>query len=210
MKEIPSADELKAIRKRLRLKQEEIAKELGITRIRWTRYEYGHSRIPIELAEKVVALDMGNEDGQSSHVFGMLAPIAVVGRAAAGSGETNVDPDFEPIYVPASLAKAGGLGFVIDGESMMPALQPGDIAVFKPTATPRRGYTFLIKSNGDEFRCKSLDWKNDRWTMVSLNPTFQDEDLGESQILGLLVGNYRKFGMYERIEADLGGLRLNP
>ena len=208
MRELPSAEDLKAGRKRLRLTQEEVAQHLGISRVRWTRYEYGHSRIPRDLVAKFHALVEGGLDSGGSQLFGTLAPIPVMGRAAAGAGETNVDSDLEPIYVPAKLATMGGIGFVIDGESMMPALQPGDVAVFKPESTPRRGYSYLIKTAGDEFRCKNLEWKDDRWALVSLKPSFLDEQLEDGQIVGLLVGCYRSMGSYEMLEADPNGLRL--
>lgn len=211
----PTAEQLKAIRKRLRLTQEEIASMIGISRIRWSRYEYGHSRIPEELAAKVLEIDAGGtyfgggELRPTSLLFGTMATIPVVGRVAAGSGETNVDSDNLPILVPQSLANLGGIGFVIDGESMMPALQPGDVAVFKANHTPRPGFTFLVKTPGDEYRCKNLEWKNNEWTLVSINRSFPEEKLGSSQILGILVGWYRSIGSYEKLEADPHGLRLD-
>ncbi len=214
MTDRPTAEELRAFRKRLRLTQDELAKMLGITRIRWSRYEYGHSRIPVDLAARLSAIESqtpylgGGEIGPSSTLFGAMATIPVAGKAAAGEGETNVDPDNEPVLVPHSLANMGVVGFVIDGESMMPVLQPGDIAVFKPNHTPRKGYAHLVKTRDNEFRCKVIDWKQNHWTLVSLNEAFADEYLGDAQVLGLLVGRYRSAGSYEMLEADPNGLRL--
>lgn len=214
MTDRPSADDLRALRKRLRLTQDELAKMLGISRIRWSRYEYGHSRIPTDLVSKLAAVESqmsylgGSDGGPSSTLFGAMATIPVAGKVAAGEGTTNVDPDNEPILVPHSLANMGVVGFVIDGESMMPVLQPGDIAVFKQSHTPRKGFTHLVKTQENEFRCKVIEWKQNRWTLVSLNEAFPDEHLGEAQVLGLLVGRYRSVGSYEMLEADPNGLRL--
>lgn len=211
----PTADELKAIRKRLHLTQEELAVRLGISRNRWSRYEYGHSRIPLDLAEKLAALHSEEQTTPSdmthaSLLFGFMSQVPVVGRASAGVGETNVDSDLEPVWVPQSLARLGGIGFRIDGDSMMPALQPGDVAVFRASSTPRRGFTFLVRNPSHEFRCKNLEWRNNEWTLVSLNQSYPDEGLGASQVLGILVGWYRSVGTYEKLEADPHGLRLEP
>ena len=194
--------------------QEELASLLGISRIRWSRYEYGHSRIPEHLADKMreVAATQNmsvSELHPASLLFGTMAEIPVAGRASAGLGETNVDSDLQPIWVPQSLANLGGIGFLIDGESMMPALQPGDVAVFKGNNTPRQGFTFLVKTPGDEYRCKNLEWRNNEWTLVSLNKSYPAERLGSSQVLGILVGWYRSIGTYEKLEADPHGLRLD-
>lgn len=221
MDEKPTADILKETRKRLRMTQHELSEKLGISRDRWARYEYGHSNIPSHLSEKLFALEAGRIYDQgfvsggahdarpASMLFGTMSEIPVVGKTAAGEGATNVDPDNEPIWVPQSLANLGGIGFVIDGESMMPALQPGDVAVFKQSHTPRRGFTYLVKTPRDEFRCKNLEWKNNEWTLVSLNQSYPDEHLGEAQVLGVLVGWYRSIGTYEKLEADPHGLRLD-
>ena len=210
----PTAEQLKAIRKQLRMTQEELATELGITRIRWSRYEYGLSKIPDEIEAKLTKLHdlspfAASEMRPASLIFGEMAEIPVAGFASAGPGETNVDTDLEPIRVPSSLVNLGSIGFVIDGESMMPALQPGDVAVFNANNTPRRGFTFLVRTPEHEYRCKNLEWKNNEWTLVSLNRSYPDEMLGSSQVLGILVGWYRTIGTYEKLEADPHGLRLD-
>jgi phage repressor protein C with HTH and peptisase S24 domain len=136
-----------------------------------------------------------------------MAAIPVVGKVSAGPGETNVDPDTErTIFVPLTLAQLGGLGWVVDGESMMPALEPGDIAVFREYRSPRRGYPMLLCRDG-EYRVKNIEWENE-WIQRSINPAIPDEPLGHWQILGYLIGWHRSRGSYEKLESDPNGLRL--
>lgn len=137
-----------------------------------------------------------------------LSPIKVVGMASAGPGTYVVDPSEELVYVPQKLADLGGLGWIVDGESMMPALEPGDIALFREYRQPRRGYTFLVKSSDGEFRVKNLDWLDDQWCLVSLNKNFEPEHLEDHEILGYLIGWYRSRGSRETLDSDPNGLLL--
>lgn len=138
-----------------------------------------------------------------------LVKIPVVGKAAAGEGTHNVDSDDFGIYVPANLAGPDHLGWVVDGDSMMPALEDGDVAVFRPASTPRSRLAFLVKSK-DGFRVKKMGWNSsdNRWEMQSINRNYPDEPLGDSQLIGFLVGFYRARGSYEKIEVDIHGLEI--
>lgn len=210
-------EELRAWREGRKLKQREAADLLGLSRAYYANLEYGQS-IPARIRKQLEELGMGKEspetasDGRRvSLLFGPMVMIPVVGRVAAGEGVYNVDPDEEAVAVPASLKQIGGIGYVIDGDSMMPALQPGDVALFRETHQPRNGFTFLLKRDG-EYRCKNIAWRSGEWIMESLNPNkdqYPDATMRDWQILGMLVGWYRSIGSYEKLEADPHGLRLD-
>lgn len=137
-----------------------------------------------------------------------LVAVPVVGKTGAGNGEHNVDPDDWNVYVPDRLATLGGQGWVVTGPSMLPALEPGDVALFKEIHEPRPGYTFLI-ARKDGHTIKNIEWKNKRWTLVSINPDFPDMPLEEDdEIQGMLIGWYRAKGARETIDSDPGGLKL--
>jgi SOS-response transcriptional repressor LexA len=191
--------------------QEDIALRLGISRGYYATLENGHQSTPEHIEDKLRALGYGKPDSDGRRVsllFGPMTRIPVVGTVSAGPGVSNVDPDENSVEVPASLRQIGGIGYVIDGDSMMPALQPGDVALFKETYQPRNGFTFLIKKDG-EHRCKNIVWQSGEWVMQSLNNRYAVEPLHDWQILGLLVGWYRSVGSYEKLEADPHGLRLD-
>lgn len=138
-----------------------------------------------------------------------MVPIKVVGSAAAGAGVTNVDNAEDVAWVPERLAQIGGLGWLVDGESMMPALEPGDVAIFREHRVPRRGYPFLIKTPDSAYRVKILDWVQNSWVLRSINPAFPDEPLDNNELLGFLIGWYRMRGSRETLDSDPGGLRLD-
>jgi len=204
---------LRAWREAKRLKQREAADMLGLSRAYYANLEYGQS-IPERVMDELKKLGYGDDDPDDmkrvSILFGNMARVPVVGHVSAGDGNTNVDTDEGQIWVPMSLQRLGGIGYVVSGESMMPALQPGDIAVFREMHQPYAKFTYLVKTEDAEYRCKNLEWKNNQWTLVSLNPNFRDEPLGSGQLLGLLIGWYRSIGKYEKLEANPDGLRIDP
>lgn len=148
-----------------------------------------------------------NPDGQRVSLAGTpMAPLQIVGAVHAGSGFANVDYDERTVYVPERLAQVADYGWITEGDSMMPFLEPGDAAAFRRLTTPRRGYIFLIQREG-ELRVKRIDWNDGRWIMTSLNSSFPPESLDGWQILGLMVGMYRYQGSRETIVIDVAGLR---
>lgn len=210
------AKRLQEIRVQLNLTKRKMAERLGVAENRYKNWEYGRTlKAPKAIMQKAEELlrTPNVEPPVSlrpvSLIFGQLVPIRVVGRVAAGNGEHNVDSIEDQIYVPASLQNVGGFAYIVDGESMMPALQHGDIAVFKETTTPRRGYTYLLRRQGGEYSVKNLEWRNNAWVMQSLNPAYPEESMVNVQIIGVLVGWYRSFGTYEKLESDPYGLRLD-
>ncbi len=137
-----------------------------------------------------------------------LAPIKVIGSVAAGEGAYTVDWPEREIYVPQALANLGGLGWLVDGDSMMPDLQPGMVAIFKEHRSPRPGMTFLVESPEKALRVKTLEWRNNGWILVSTNPAYPSEPLGDYALLGYLIGWYRQVGKRETLDSDPDGLRL--
>jgi transcriptional regulator with XRE-family HTH domain len=159
-----------------------------------------------------------NDPGPRSLAGTPLKPIPVAGVVSAGPGETNVDTDKRPLYVPESLERIGGVGYTITGDSMVGGpdpskdLYPGDIGIFREDSVPRPRYTFLVKANDGGFRVKTLRQEvggERKWVLVSRNPDIPDEPLGDNQLLGFLVGFYRTKGTYEKIEGDPSGLILD-
>lgn len=136
-----------------------------------------------------------------------LAAIPMVGHAGAGAGVSDVDPDSDHIFVPERLAQLGGLAWMVSGESMMPALEPGDIAIFKEQREPRRGFSYLVRKE-HSYLVKNVDWRAGEWVLQSINPRFPDEALGGAELIGILIGWYRAKGSRETLDSDPGGLKL--
>ncbi|HLO98025.1 MAG TPA: S24 family peptidase [Fimbriimonas sp.] len=214
--ETPETIELNSIMEKLGYNLRRFAHELGEPEARYKNYHYGITKkVPDRVMEKARSLVRNKVVGYDGHkvslLFGEMAKLPVVGRTGAGEGATNVDIQGEEIWVPMSLQRIGGIGYVIDGESMMPALQQGDVALFREMRQPRNGHTFLL-SKENHYLCKNIGWNGKTWVMESLNPDkerYPDQPLDDWQILGMLVGWYRSVGSYEKLEADPNGLRLD-
>ncbi len=196
-----------------------LASAIGVTYDKLSNVVNRRTRPTDELIAKVRAKlklpatwpgrSVDGREGQLVSLAGLsLSPVRVVGHAEAGPGLTNVDVEAELVYVPDRLAQIGTIGWIVAGESMMPALEPGDTVLFREWRTPRRGYPFLVKSDAGEFRVKVMDWASDGWVLRSLNPTYAIEPLGTHEVVGILVGWYRSQGSRETLDSDPNGLRL--
>lgn len=213
-----------------RLTITQLASEIGISYDRLRNMVDGTTRPPMDVIHKVrkalrlpsnwpeveFAVDktVGAPSGTTRSVEGVLvslagtplASIPIVGTVSAGEGRHNVDSEQEQVWVPDRLAQLGSLGWIVEGDSMMPALQPGDVAVFKESRSPRKGLCFLVKDERLGLRVKNLNWKNGEWVLESLNPKYPDEPLYMHQLQGVLVGWYRNAGSRETIDSDPNGL----
>lgn len=219
----PTSEALRAFRKQLRLTQAEFADMLQTTRATYKNWESDIS-IPDEAVNRLqtlgfwdgkalrgagIALQLTETEGRRVSLAGSpMVEVPVIGRASAGPGEVNVDSEMHSIWVPMSLAQSGGVGWVVEGDSMMPALEPGDIALFREHRQPKRGHTFLVRTPDREERVKIMDWIRGEWILRSLNPAYKPEPLAGHEILGFLIGWYKVRGTREDIVSDPAGLMI--
>jgi phage repressor protein C with HTH and peptisase S24 domain len=104
--------------------------------------------------------------------------LPVYAGAAGGSGKIIVSPDIvDRVDMPAALADVkGAYGVMIDGESMIPAYEPGDVAWVNPHLRPMRGKNHIFYHTpplGEDAEAiiKRLDGWNDRdWDLWQWNP----------------------------------------
>lgn len=122
---------------------------------------------------------------------GAMVRLPMLGAASAGDGMTHGDPDERGFLVPDVFAFPDYAAAFIDGDSMMPLLQPGDFAVFRDSPHPRPGLVYAIHANGS-LLVKQLVFTHGRWEMRSTNAAYPPEPLPpDHRILGYLVGYYR-------------------
>lgn len=130
--------------------------------------------------------------------------LRVLGSVGAGDGADAIDEDSIP--VPLSMCGADRVGWIVEGESMLPMLQPGDIAIFKASPQPRQNYPNLVRTPEGKYRTKIAKVDERGYVLRSLNPSFEDEP-GAVEWKGYLVGIYRVIGFREEMIHDPGGLR---
>lgn len=208
------AKELRELRILSGLNARQFADKLGLTHSRYRNYEYGQVKnIPkdvLESARRVSAMYPASTDSTIlKSVRGLpMAKVRVIGRVSAGEGANENDYIEDELYVPSSLANLGGSGWLVQGDSMMPLLEPGDVALFREFPQPRRGYPFLVQSPDGDYRVKVIDYEKGEWILKSLNRHYPDESLGHHRILGYLIGWYRVRGARETLDSDPNGLKI--
>jgi SOS-response transcriptional repressor LexA len=140
-----------------------------------------------------------------------MGPLRIVGNVAAGDGTYNVDNELDMLLVPLSLCGEDRLGWTVEGDSMMPVLEPGDIAVFREYRQPKNGYIYLAKTKDDGLVCKQIRWNRTTnvWELLSVNASYGQVPMEGVELLGYLVGYYRVRGYHEKFESDPDGLKLD-
>jgi repressor LexA len=140
----------------------------------------GHSELP-----------SGDED---------LIEVPIIGRVAAGQLAEALEQPTDTVRVDRVLL--GGarevFGLRIAGESMINAgINDGDYVFVRKQLEARKG-DIIIALVGEEATCKYFYPESDRIRLVPANDTMSDiivrrDDWRSTQILGVVVGLYRKF-----------------
>jgi len=206
--------ELRELRESTGMNVRQFADRIGIDYSKYRNYEYGQvKKIPAEVMHKARQVSASFPATANPNVLksvrGLpMSKVRVIGRVAAGEGAADNDHIDDELYVPSTLANLGGSGWLVQGDSMMPLLEPGDVALFREFPQPRRGYPFLVQSPDGEYRVKVIDYDQGHWILKSLNRHYSDESLGHHRILGYLIGWYRVRGARETLDSDPNGLKI--
>lgn len=142
----------------------------------------------------------------------MVAPIPmvsvpVIGSAAAGLGSDNSE-DYEGIQVlvPQTMLVPGARAWIVEGDSMMDWLAPGEVVIVAPRKQPKEGYAHLLQTEAHETMVKIVAYNGEEFVLRSLNKKYQDRQ-HTATLIGLVVGIFHQDGSYQRLEFDPSGLR---
>ena len=127
--------------------------------------------------------------------------IKIYGAVSAGTGNT-MTIDAEEMDVPIQFARDDYGALIIDGDSMIPFLQPSDVVIFKDWSMPKPGHVVAAQLEDGSWVAKLMVYENASYKLRSLNPMYKDYDRSFT-ITGFLVGIVRDVGD-ERV------IRLNP
>jgi repressor LexA len=129
-----------------------------------------------------------------------LIEVPIIGRVAAGQLAEALEQPSDTVRVDRVLL--GGarevFGLRIAGESMINAgINDGDYVFVRKQLEARKG-DIIIALVGEEATCKYFYPESDRIRLVPANDTMSDiivrrDDWRSTQILGVVVGLYRKF-----------------
>ncbi|RYG32185.1 LexA family transcriptional regulator [bacterium] len=212
-----------------KLSQDELAQKLGdgTTRIKVANYESGRTEVPEGIAKKLSRIwgitwewffDEGPVDlvqdapeppiapRKSQFLTPVSEPMGKVKLYAAVSAGTGnaVSIQENEVPVPVEMSRDDYGAMLVDGDSMLPLLQDGDVAVFKDSSEGRIGQIVAASTDDRaEWFVKQLQrGPNGKVVLASLNLGYQDiED--DFDIHGYLVG-------YFRVEGPERSSRYNP
>lgn len=203
------------------IKQTDFAKLIGVSQGRLANWEIGKHDPPADiLASAAEVLHVSQEWlitgkrpislNESAHTYKLNpAPtgrLKIVGSASAGPGNGDHPDDDELDGVPAELCMPDYCGFIVEGDSMMPVLLPGDVAVFKIHRTEKFGYVWLIRRPDKNISVKKLEYDNGP-VLHSVNPIYSPEIASGVELLGFLVGIWRIDGTETIIRHNPYGIR---
>ncbi len=141
-----------------------------------------------------------NNNGSAAVDGRDMVEVPIVGQVAAGQLTEAIQQPSDTVRVDRVLL--GGhqevFGLRINGESMINAgINDGDYVFVKKALEARKG-EIVIAMVGEEATCKYFFPENDHVRLVPANESMSDiiiskQDWRSTQILGVVVGLYRKF-----------------
>lgn len=188
----------------------EVAESIGLTYDMLSNIINGRTKAKAPLLEKM-RMELRQPDGwpfvtQTGNLAQMpLGELRVLGKVAAGGGATSDIDEYE-MPVPITLCGPDRVGWIVEGDSMYPFLQEGDLAVFKASVAPKINYPNLVRTPTGEYRTKMIRHGGKGYLLHSINPEYSDEP-ASVEYKGVLVGIYRSIGMREEMVHDPSGLR---
>lgn len=202
------ADRLKTIRQRLRLTQEEMAVKLGASRATYKNWEYGVAKPPQRAVAEIALLD-AEVVKPAIPAYELDVPLRTIGAIAASQKVDWTDPfesdDFE--YVPGHMAgERGRFTCRVASDSMMPLLQPNDLCIWQHSPIPRINAVILYRHPDRRVTIKQLKHDGTHYLLHPLNEAY-DEERGEGEQVGYLVGYVRKVGTFTMTAYDPDGIR---
>lgn len=201
---------LKSLRNTQGLTQDELAKQLKISRSTIGMYENGAREPDFETLELIA--DYFNVD--IDYLLGRTTKttyipqssrqgvtINVLGRVAAGVPIEAIEDIIDTEEITTELAKTGEFfGLLIKGNSMEPKISDGDVVIVRRQDDAESGDIVIAMVNGDDATCKRLRKYRDGIELVPNNPAyepmfFSDEDiqLKPVRIIGKVVELRAKF-----------------
>ena len=176
---------LKSLRVAKGLTQDELSKQLNISRSTIGMYEKG-ARAP----------DYFNVD--TDYLLGRTVKttyipssalrkgvsINVLGRVAAGIPIDAIEEVIDTEEITEEMAKTGEFfGLKIKGNSMEPRIYENDVVIVRQQNDAESGDVVIATINGDEATCKRLRKYRDGIELISNNPSYEPMFFSNEEIL---------------------------
>ena len=181
-----------------------MAMTLGIGWQTWIRYEKGERAVPSYVIDKLIQMGInplwlftGEGEMELKLPEGWPPPgahqveqIPVFGHIPAGWPE-KIEAQEKPlsyIYVPKDWISTGTIALVVQGDSMVPTLKNGEIALVEPVSSPPKDGTIVVASWNGEYTIKEIRHTQHKILLIPHNPKFRtielDPEISEIRIIG--------------------------
>lgn len=186
---------LKSLRTSQGLTQDELSRNLRISRSTIGMYESGAREPDFETLELIA--DYFNVDtdyllGRSTKTTYIPTPasprkgviINVYGRVAAGIPLEMIEDVIDTEEIPEELAKTGEFfGLQIHGDSMEPRIRQGDIVIVRKQDDAESDNIVIAAVNGTDATCKRLKKYKDGIALISTNPAYEPMYFSNQEII---------------------------
>lgn len=185
---------LKSLRATKGLTQDELSKQLNISRSSIGMYEKGAREPDFETLELIA--DYFNVDtdyllGRTTKTTYIPSPalrkgvsINVLGRVAAGIPIDAIEEVIDTEEITEEMAKTGEFfGLKIKGNSMEPRIYENDVVIVRQQNDAESGDVVIATINGDEATCKRLRKYRDGIELISNNPSYEPMFFSNEEIL---------------------------
>ena len=185
---------LKSLRATKGLTQDELSKQLNISRSTIGMYEKGAREPDFETLELIA--DYFNVDtdyllGRTTKTTYIPSPalrkgvsINVLGRVAAGIPIDAIEEVIDTEEITEEMAKTGEFfGLKIKGNSMEPRIYENDVVIGRQQNDAESGDVVIATINGDEATCKRLRKYRDGIELISNNPSYEPMFFSNEEIL---------------------------
>ena len=189
-------------RKKNKISQEKLAKELNVSRSTVAMWENNSNEPDNKTIVKIANILNISTDtllGNSQNTQGVKIPV--LGSVAAGIPISAIQDIIDEEEISEELASTGEFfGLVIKGDSMSPIITNGDTVIVRSQPDAENGDIAIVLVNGDEATCKKIKKTPEGVMLIPLNPDYEPTFYSNKQIeqlpvriIGKVVEQRRKF-----------------
>lgn len=183
------AENLKILREKKELTQQQLADALGISRSTIGMYEKGNREPDFETLEAIADffnINMGRLIGDLAPTKGKWIPVLGYVRAGIPMDAVEYIIDYEEIS--EEMARKGDFfALQIKGDSMEPRITEGDVVIVRKQPDIESGEIAIVLVNGDEATIKKVQKFDGGINLIPSNSDYDVQTFTNAQIESLPV-----------------------
>lgn len=201
-----TGEKLRMLREIKKMSQNDVAKQIGVGRTTYLKYETGENRPVRKLKElsKVFGVSYDyllDDDMEEIQWVKHGVKIPVLGTIVAGIPLEAIEEILDYEEIPAAMASHGEyFALRVKGRSMEPNYIEGDTVIIRKEHTVDSGRVAVVLINGEEATLKKVKISSDGITLIGFNPVvyephyYSNKEIKELpvQIIGEVVELRRK------------------